>query len=33
LFKLAGQLEFRDDFDYKSVRSMRHDFDWYLSMD
>jgi len=27
LFKLAGQLEFRDDFDYKAARSMRHDFD------
>ena len=27
LFKLAGQLEFRDDFDHKSARSMRHDFD------
>ena len=27
LFKLAGQLEFRDDFDHKAARSMRHDFD------
>ncbi|MDD5462164.1 MAG: type II toxin-antitoxin system VapB family antitoxin [Methylococcales bacterium] len=27
LFKLAGKLEFRDDFDYKVARSLRHDFD------
>ena len=26
LFKLAGQLEFREDFDHKAARSMRHDF-------
>jgi Arc/MetJ family transcription regulator len=27
LFKLAGQLELREDFDHKAARSMRHDFD------
>jgi Arc/MetJ family transcription regulator len=27
LFKLAGKLEFRDDFDHKVARSLRHDFD------
>ena len=27
LFKLAGQMEFSDDFDHKEVRNLRHDFD------
>jgi len=27
LFKLVGQIEFREDFDHKAVRSLRHDFD------
>ena len=27
LFKLAGQIEFSDDFDHKKARAMRHDFD------
>ncbi|MEQ1531132.1 MAG: type II toxin-antitoxin system VapB family antitoxin [Methylococcales bacterium] len=27
LFKLAGQIEFREDFDHKAARSLRHDFD------
>jgi Arc/MetJ family transcription regulator len=26
LFKLAGQLKFREDFDHKAARNMRHDF-------
>ena len=27
LFKLAGQIEFNEDFDHKKARVMRHDFD------
>lgn len=27
LFKLAGKIEFREDFDHKATRSLRHDFD------
>ena len=27
LFKLAGQIEFREDFNHKEDRVMRHDFD------
>ena len=27
LFKLAGKIEFREDFDHKEERSLRHDFD------
>ena len=27
LFKLAGQIEFSDDFDHKKTCVMRHDFD------
>jgi Arc/MetJ family transcription regulator len=27
LFKLAGQIEFSNDFDHKKTRVMRHDFD------
>lgn len=27
LFKLAGKIEFREDFDHKSARSLRRDFD------
>ncbi|WP_246246862.1 type II toxin-antitoxin system VapB family antitoxin [Candidatus Methylobacter favarea] len=27
LFRLAGKIEFREDFDHKAARSLRHDFD------
>ena len=27
LFKLAGQIEFGEDFDHKKTRVLRHDFD------
>lgn len=27
LFTLAGQIDFRDDFDHKAARGLRHDFD------
>ena len=33
LFKLAGQIEFSEDFDHKKARVLRHDFDWYLGLD
>jgi Arc/MetJ family transcription regulator len=33
LFKLAGKLEFSDDYDHKAARSMRHDFDLYFRLD